>query len=100
MHATPPHGGWPRRRGGQAILANAILPIEDSVRWTPCLGPLVIATTLGGNIAHIAPPQWQTTVGTHFEQLSSKKRKQKQSAKATMMPKGTNLEAKACAPWI
>ena len=72
MHATPPHGGWPRRRGGQAILANAIPQVEDSVRWAPCLGPLVVATTLGGNIAHLAPPQWQTTVGTHFEQLSSK----------------------------
>jgi hypothetical protein len=70
MHATPPAGGWPRRRGGHAILANASLPVEDIVRWARCLGRLVVATTLGGNIPHVAPPQWQTTVGTHFEQLS------------------------------
>ena len=70
MHATPPHGGWPRRRGGRGMLANAILPVEDSVRQ--CLGPLVVATTLCGNIAHLAPPQWQTTMATHFEQLISK----------------------------
>ena len=72
MHATPPYGGWPWRRGGHAILTNAILPVEDSVRWAPCLGRPVVATTLGGNITHLTPPQWQTTVGTHFEQLSGK----------------------------